>query len=98
MRLRPLQDRILIRRVEPEAVSAGGIFIPDTAQEKPSEGEVLAAGPGLRDRHGQVHPVGVAVGDRVLFAKWSGDEIRLANETFVIIPEADIIGVIEPGF
>src|SRR5437879_12453757 len=77
MNLRPLQDRVRIRRVEPEAKTAGGIFIPDTAQEKPTEGEVVAVGPGVRDEEGKLHPLDVKSGDRVLFGKWSGTEVKL---------------------
>ena len=95
MRLRPLQDRVLIRRVEPEAKTAGGIFIPDTAQEKPSEGEVVAAGPGVRDEEGKLHPLDVKSGDRVLFGKWSGTEIRLDGEELMIIKESDVMGIVE---
>ena len=95
MKLRPLQDRVLIRRVEPEAKTAGGIFIPDTAQEKPVEGEVVAVGPGLRDEHGKLHPLDVTAGDRVLFGKWSGTEVKLDGEELMIIKEADLMGVID---
>src|SRR5204862_3377330 len=76
MKLRPLQDRVLIRRVEPETKTAGGIFIPDTAQEKPMEGEVVDVGPGARDADGKLHPLEVKTGDRVLFGKWSGNEVK----------------------
>src|ERR1700675_287195 len=75
MKLRPLQDRVLIRRVEPEAKTSGGIFIPDTAQEKPMEGEIVSVGPGIRDEEGKLHPLDVKRGDRVLFGKWSGTEV-----------------------
>ena len=95
MKLRPLQDRVLIRRVEPEAKTAGGIFIPDTAQEKPMEGEVVAVGPGTRDESGKLVPMGVTSGDRVLFGKWSGTEIKLDGEDLMIMKEADIMGVID---
>src|SRR4029077_5534533 len=94
MNLRPLQDRVLIRRVEPETKTAGGIFIPDTAQEKPVEGEVIAVGPGIRDEHGKMHPLDVAPGDRVLFGKWSGNEIKLDGEELVIMKETDLMGVL----
>jgi len=94
MKLRPLQDRVLIRRVEPEAKTAGGIFIPDTAQEKPMEGEVVAAGPGVRDDNGKLHPLEVRSGDRVLFGKWSGSEVKLDGEELIIMKESDIMGVI----
>ncbi len=95
MGLRPLQDRVLIRRVEPETKSAGGIFIPDTAQEKPLEGEIIAVGPGGRDENGKRHPLSVKSGDRVLFAKWSGTEIKLNGEDLMIMHETDIIGVFD---
>ena len=95
MRLRPLQDRVLIRRVEPEAKSAGGIFIPDTAQEKPMEGEIIAVGPGVRDEAGTLHPLDVKAGDRVLFGKWSGTEVKLDGEDLMIMKETDLMGVID---
>jgi chaperonin GroES len=95
MKLRPLQDRVLIRRVEAEAKTAGGIFIPDTAQEKPMEGEVVSVGPGVRDDAGKVHPLDVKSGDRVLFGKWSGTEVKLDGEDLMIMKEADILGVID---
>jgi chaperonin GroES len=95
MKLRPLQDRVLIRRVEPEAKSSGGIFIPDTAQEKPMEGEVVAVGPGARDESGKRHPLDVKNGDRVLFGKWSGSEVKLDGEELMIMKETDIMGVID---
>ena len=94
MKLRPLQDRVLIRRVEPEAKTAGGIFIPDTAQEKPMEGEVVATGPGVRDADGKVHPLEVKTGDRVLFGKWSGTEVKLDGVEYLIMKESDIMGVL----
>src|ERR1700688_2392456 len=96
MKLRPLQDRVLIRRVEPEAKTAGGIFIPDTAQEKPMEGEVVAVGPGTRDEGGTLHPLDIKPGDRVLFAKWSGTEVKLDGEELMIMKETDIMGVLAP--
>ena len=95
MKLRPLQDRVLIRRVDAEAKTAGGIFIPDTAQEKPMEGEVLAVGPGTRDEAGKLHQLDVKSGDRVLFAKWSGTEVKLDGEDLMIMKEADIMGVLD---
>jgi chaperonin GroES len=94
MKLRPLQDRVLVRRVEPEVKTAGGIFIPDTAQEKPTEGEVVAVGPGMRDEEGKVHPLDIKSGDRVLFGKWSGTEVKLDGEDLMIMKEADIMGVL----
>jgi len=93
--LRPLQDRVLIRRLEQDPVSSAGIFIPDTAQDKPAKGEVLAVGPGLRDREGKLNAPNVAIGDLVLFARWSGAEVEVAGETLLIIPEADILCRIE---
>ena len=95
MKLRPLQDRVLIRRVDPEVKTSGGIFIPDTAQEKPMEGEVVAVGPGARDEHGKLHPLDVKSGDRVLFGKWSGNEVKLDGEDLMIMKEADIMGVVD---
>src|SRR5882672_8307947 len=95
MKLRPLQDRVLIRRVDPEAKTAGGIFIPDTAQEKPMEGEVVAVGPGARDEDGKRQPLDVKSGDRVLFGKWSGTEVKLDGEELMIMKEADIMGVLD---
>jgi chaperonin GroES len=95
MKLRPLQDRVLIRRVEPETKTSGGIFIPDTAQEKPVEGEIVAVGPGIRDEHGKLHPLDVTAGDRVLFGKWSGTEVKLDGEELMIMKEADLMGVID---
>jgi chaperonin GroES len=95
MKLRPLQDRVLIRRVEPEAKTAGGIFIPDTVQEKPMEGEVVAVGPGTRHENGNVHPLDIKSGDRVLFGKWSGTEVKLDGEDLMIMKEADIMGVLD---
>lgn len=95
MKLRPLQDRVLIRPVEPDAKSPGGIIIPDTVKEKPVEGEVIAVGPGLRDEHGKLHQSDVATGDRVLFGKWSGSEITLDGEKLMILKEADILGIVD---
>ena len=95
MKLRPLQDRVLVRRIEPEAKTSGGIIIPDTAQEKPMEGEVVAAGPGVRDADGVVQPLEVKAGDRVLFGKWSGSEIKLNGEDLMIMKESDLLGIIE---
>jgi chaperonin GroES len=95
MKMRPLQDRVLIRRVEPETKTSGGIIIPDTAKEKPMEGEVVAVGPGTRDKDGKLHPLDVKTGDRVLFGKWSGSEIKLDGEDLMIMKESDILGVID---
>jgi len=94
MKFRPLQDRILIRSVEQENKTAGGILIPDTAKEKPTEGEVIAVGPGARSEDGKVHPLDVKVGDRVLFGKWSGTEIKVNGEDVVVMKESDIMGVV----
>jgi len=94
MKFCPLQDRVLIRRVEQEAESAGGILIPDTAKEKPMEGEVVAVGPGTRDDAGKLHPLDVKAGDRVLFGKWSGTEVKLDGQDYLIMKESDIMGVI----
>ena len=94
MKLRPLQDRVLLRRVDPEAKTAGGIFIPDTAQEKPMEGEVVSCGPGARGEDGKITPLDVKKGDRVLFGKWSGTEVKLDGEELIIMKESDIMGVI----
>ncbi|KSV73649.1 hypothetical protein N183_24760 [Sinorhizobium sp. Sb3] len=95
MTFRPLHDRILVRRIEAEEKTAGGIIIPDTAKEKPQEGEVVAAGPGARDESGQLRPLEVKVGDRVLFGKWSGTEIKLNGEDVLIMKESDVMGVME---
>ena len=95
MKFRPLQDRVLVRRIEQEEKTAGGIIIPDTAKEKPMEGEVIAAGPGARGDDGKLNPLDVKVGDRVLFGKWSGTEIKIDGEELMIMKEQDIMGVIE---
>jgi len=97
MKFRPLHDRVLVRRVEQEAKTTGGIIIPDTAQEKPMEGDVIAVGPGVRGEDGQVHPLDVKVGDRVLFAKWSGTEVKIDGEELIIMKESDVIGIIDGG-
>ena len=94
MKFRPLQDRVLVRRIEEEEKTKGGIIIPDTAKEKPMEGEVLAAGPGVRAEDGKLHPLDVKVGDRVLFGKWSGTEIKIDGEDLVVMKESDIMGVV----
>ena len=96
MAFRPLGDRVLIRRVEEEAKTKGGIIIPDTAKEKPQEGEVVAVGPGARDDSGKVHPLDVKKGDRILFGKWSGSEVKLDGEDLLIMKESDILGTIDP--
>ncbi len=95
MTFRPLHDRILVRRIEADEKTAGGIIIPDTAKEKPSEGEVIAVGPGARDDAGKIIQLDVKVGDRILFGKWSGTEIRLNGEDLLIMKESDVMGVIE---
>ena len=95
MKFRPLHDRVLIRRVEGEEKTAGGIIIPDTAKEKPMEGEVVAAGPGARGDDGKLQPMDVKAGDRVLFGKWSGTEVKLEGEELIIMKESDIMGVLE---
>ena len=94
MAFRPLQDRVLIRRIEQDEKTAGGIIIPDTAKEKPMEGEVVAVGPGARGEDGALHPLDVKAGDRVLFGKWSGTEIKLDGEELLIMKESDIMGVL----
>ena len=94
MKFRPLHDRVLIRRVESEEKSAGGIIIPDTAKEKPMEGEVVAVGPGARGEDGKIQPLDVKSGDRVLFGKWSGTEVKLDGEDLIIMKESDIMGII----
>ena len=94
MNFRPLQDRVLVRRIEQEERTKGGILIPDTAQEKPMEGEVIAAGPGARGDDGKLHPLDVKIGDRVLFGKWSGTEIKIDGEDLVVMKESDIMGVV----
>jgi chaperonin GroES len=95
MQFRPLHDRVLIRRVEQEDKTPGGIIIPDTAKEKPMEGEVIAVGPGARDESGKVQPLDVKPGDRVLFGKWSGTEVKLDGEELIIMKESDIMGVLD---
>ncbi len=95
MKFRPLHDRVLVRRVEEDEKSSGGIIIPDTAKEKPSQGEILAAGPGARDDSGEIVPLDVKVGDRILFGKWSGTEVTLDGEELIIMKETDVMGVLE---
>jgi chaperonin GroES len=97
MEFRPLHDRVLLRRVEQEAKTTGGIIIPDTAQEKPMEGEIIAVGPGARGEDGKVQPLDVKTGDRVLFGKWSGTEIKIDGEELMIMKESDIMGLPEGG-
>ena len=93
-KFRPLHDRVVVKRVDAEEKSKGGIIIPDTAKEKPSEGEVVAVGPGGRDEAGKLIPIGLKSGDRVLFGKWSGTEVKLDGEDLLIMKESDIMGVI----
>jgi len=95
MKFRPLHDRVLLKRVDQEERTSGGIIIPDTAQEKPMEGEVAATGPGARGEDGKLHPLDVKKGDRVLFGKWSGTEVKVDGVEYVIMKESDIMGVIE---
>ena len=95
MKFRPLHDRIVVRRVDAEEKTKGGIIIPDTAKEKPQEGEVIAVGPGGRDDSGKLIPLDVKAGDRILFGKWSGTEIKLDGEDLLIMKESDVMGVIE---
>ena len=95
MSFRPLHDRVLVRRIDADEKTAGGIIIPDTAKEKPQEGEVIAVGPGARDERGEIQRLDVGPGDRVLFGKWSGSEVKIDNEEYLIMKEADLLGVIE---
>ena len=96
MKFRPLHDRVVVKRIDAEQKSAGGIIIPDTAKEKPQEGEVVAVGPGGRNERGELVAIDVKPGDRVLFGKWSGTEVKLDGEELLIMKESDIMGVIEP--
>ena len=95
MKFRPLHDRVVVRRLAAEEKTSGGIIIPDTAQEKPMEGEIIAAGPGARDEHGKIVPLDVKAGDRVLFGKWSGTEVKLDGEELLIMKESDLMGIID---
>ncbi len=95
MKFRPLHDRVVVRRITAEEKTAGGIIIPDTAQEKPMEGEIIAAGPGARNELGQVVALDVKAGDRVLFGKWSGTEVKISGEELLIMKESDIMGIVE---
>jgi chaperonin GroES len=97
MKFRPLHDRVLVKRVEEEAKTKGGIIIPDTAKEKPMQGEVLAVGPGARDERGELVPLDVKPGDRILFGKWSGTEVKMDGEELLIMKESDVMGVVEEG-
>jgi chaperonin GroES len=95
MKFRPLHDRVVVERIDAEAKSTGGIIIPDTAQEKPSQGEIIAVGPGGRDEGGKLIPIDLKVGDRVLFGKWSGTEVKLDGEDLIIMKESDIMGILD---
>lgn len=95
MKFRPLGDRVLVRRVEEDEKTKGGIIIPDTAKEKPQQGEVIAVGPGARDEDGKTVPLDVKVGERILFGKWSGTEVKIDGEDLIIMKESDILGVVE---
>jgi chaperonin GroES len=95
MKFRPLHDRVVVKRIDAEEKTAGGIIIPDTAKEKPSQGEVIAVGPGGRDESGKLTPIDVQVGDIVLFGKWSGTEVKIDGQDLLIMKESDIMGVLE---
>jgi chaperonin GroES len=97
MKFRPLHDRVVVRRIDAEEKTSGGIIIPDTAKEKPQQGEVIAVGPGARDEDGKVIPLDVKNGDRVLFGKWSGTEVKIDGEELLIMKESDIMGVLAAG-
>jgi chaperonin GroES len=95
MKFRPLHGRVVVRRVDAEEKTKGGIIIPDTAKEKPQEGEIVAAGPGARDENGKLVPLDVKAGDRILFGKWSGTEVKIDGEDLIIMKESDVMGVVE---
>jgi chaperonin GroES len=97
MKFRPLHDRVVVRRIEGDQKTAGGIIIPDTAKEKPQEGEIIAVGPGARDESGKIVALDVKVGDRILFGKWSGTEVKIDGEELLIMKESDIMGIISTG-
>jgi chaperonin GroES len=97
VKFRPLHDRVVVRRIDAEEKTSGGIIIPDTAKEKPMEGEIIAVGPGARDERGELQALDVRPGDRVLFGKWSGTEVRIEGEELLIMKETDIMGVVEGG-
>ena len=97
MRFRPLHDRVVVRRLEEETKTRGGIIIPDTAKEKPMQGEVIAVGPGARNEKGEVQKLDVKAGDKIIFGKWSGTEVKIDDEEYLIMKESDIMGVIEGG-
>ncbi|MDA9453809.1 molecular chaperone GroES [Bradyrhizobium sp. CCBAU 21359] len=98
MKFRPLHDRVVVKRIDADEKTAGGIIIPDTAKEKPSQGEVIAIGPGGRDETGKLIPIDIEVGDRVLFGKWSGTEVKINGEELLIMKESDIMGVLTDVF
>src|SRR5690242_6318566 len=95
MKFRPLHDRVVVRRIESDERTAGGIIIPDTAKEKPQEGEVIAVGPGARDESGKLVPLDVKAGDRILFGKWSGTEVKIDGQEYLIMKESDVMGILE---
>ena len=95
MKFRPLHDRVVVKRIDEDTRTAGGIIIPDTAKEKPQQGEVVAVGPGARDESGKVNPLEVKAGDRVLFGKWSGTEVKIDGEELLIMKESDILGILD---
>ena len=95
MNFRPLHDRVLVRRIEADEKTAGGIIIPDTAKEKPSQGEVISVGPGGRDESGKLIPIDIKAGDRVLFGKWSGTEVKIDGQDLLIMKESDVMGIVE---
>jgi chaperonin GroES len=95
MNFRPLHDRVVVRRIEADTKTKGGIIIPDTVKEKPQEGEIIAAGPGVRDENGKINPLDVKAGDRVLFGKWSGTEVKIDGQDLLIMKESDIMGIVE---
>ena len=95
MKFRPLHDRVVVRRIEGEEKTKGGIIIPDTAKEKPQEGEIVAVGPGARDDNGKLIPIDLKAGDRILFGKWSGTEVKIDGEELLVMKESDVMGVIE---
>lgn len=95
MKIRPLQDRVVVKALEVEEKTKGGIIIPDTAKEKPSQGKVVAVGPGARDENGKLQPMGVKVGDKIMYGKWSGTEVKVDGEDLLIMKESDIMGVID---
>jgi chaperonin GroES len=97
MKFRPLHDRVLVRRIEQDTKTAGGIIIPDTAQEKPMEGEIVAVGSGTRSEDGKITPLDVVAGQRILFGKWSGTEVKIDGEELLIMKESDLLGIIESG-